>query len=400
MASLWAVTALVTVVTGRSSRVGIGVGPALYFALALVAAPIMFLAVGALTSQIGATRRQAASYAGVVLGLSYGLRMVADAGIGLHGLVWASPLGWVEELGPLTTPRPWALVPVAVFSAGLGLVAVRLAGSRDLGASTVADRSTSAAHLRLLGGPVGLTIRTLRPVIVGWWVAIAVTGVLMGLVAKAAGTTISGSSVQKVFTRLGAPGTGTATFLGISFLFLAVLVAWMAAGQVTAAGAEEAGGRLDGLLARPLSRWSWLGGRLLVATAALAGGAVVAGLFTWAAAASQHSGAGLGSTVDAGVNVLPPALAVLGLGVLVVGVRPRAATAVVYGVLAWSLLIELVGGIGAVSHWVLDASLFHQMASAPAVGPNWEANGVMAAVGVAGTAAGAVAFARRDLQGE
>ena len=100
------------------------------------------------------------------------------------------------------------------------------------------------------------------------------------------------------------------------------------------------------------------------------------------------------------MNVLPPALAVLGLGVLVVGVRPRAATAVVYGVLAWSLLIELVGGIGAVSHWVLDASLFHQMASAPAVGPNWEANGVMAAVGVAGTAAGAVAFARRDLQGE
>jgi len=77
---LWALTALLTVLTGLDSSVGIAAGPALYFALAMVATAVMFLAVGALTSQLAATRRQAAAYAAWFLGVSYAVRMIADAG--------------------------------------------------------------------------------------------------------------------------------------------------------------------------------------------------------------------------------------------------------------------------------------------------------------------------------
>ena len=42
-----------------------------------------------------------------------------------------------------------------------------------------------------------------------------------------------------------------------------------------------------------------------------------------------------------------PALAVLGICVLAIGVWPRATGVVTYGVLAWSLLIELAGGFSA-----------------------------------------------------
>ncbi len=100
------------------------------------------------------------------------------------------------------------------------------------------------------------------------------------------------------------------------------------------------------------------------------------------------------------MNLVPPAVAILGIGVLAFGLRPRMTSIVVYGLLGWSLLIVIVGGIGAVSHWVLDTSVFHQMASAPAVSPHWEANGIMVAIGVAAATAGEVAFRRRDLQGE
>jgi putative exporter of polyketide antibiotics len=75
------------------------------------------------------------------------------------------------------------------------------------------------------------------------------------------------------------------------------------------------------------------------------------------------------------VNLVPPAVAILGIGVLALGLRPRMTSLVVYALLGWSLLIVIVGGIGAVSHWILDTSVFHQMASAPAVSPHWEANG-------------------------
>jgi len=68
--------------------------------------------------------------------------------------------------------------------------------------------------------------------------------------------------------------------------------------------------------------------------------------------------------------------------------------------LGWSLLVVIVGGIGATSHWVLDTSVFHQMASAPAQSPHWGANGVMVAIGVAGALVGGFGLRRRDLQGE
>ena len=107
-----------------------------------------------------------------------------------------------------------------------------------------------------------------------------------------------------------------------------------------------------------------------------------AGIFAWFGAATQHSGLRLTTLLVAGVNLVPPAIVVLGLGVLAFGMLPRTTSIVVYGVLVWSLLLVIVGGIGAINHWVLDTSVFHQMASAPAVPPNWEANGIMTVVGV------------------
>ena len=99
---LWALTTLIAGIVGRSSKVHIGLGTAAYFGVALVASAVMFIAVGAVTSQLAPTRRQAAGYAGIILGICYALRMVADSGVGVHWLVWLSPLGWVEELRPLT----------------------------------------------------------------------------------------------------------------------------------------------------------------------------------------------------------------------------------------------------------------------------------------------------------
>jgi len=397
---LWAITALITAVSGLSSRIEIGVGPALFFALALVSSAVMFLAVGAFTSQLAATRRQGAAYAAVVLGVSYALRMVADSGNGLHWLRWVSPLGWVEELQPLTRPRPLALLPIIAFTAVLALAAVRLAGSRDLAASTLPDRSTAPPRLRLLAGATGLTARLIRPTVIGWGTAIAISALLTGVVAKSAGGTISGSSIHQVLARLGAPGTGVDAYLGTAFLILAVLIGFVAAGQVAAARAEESGGRLELLLVRPLSRSSWFGGRFLVAAGVLVAAAVVAGTFTWLGTASQGAGMSFPSMVEDGLNLVPPALCILGIGMLVLGVLPRAATVAVYGVLGWSLLIEIVGGIGALSHSLLDTSVFHQMAAAPAVSPDWRSGGVMVGIGVVCAVIGAAAFRRRDLVGE
>jgi ABC-2 type transport system permease protein len=398
--TLWAITALITAVSGRHSKVDIATGPALFFALALVASAVMFLAVGALTSQLAATRRQASAYAAVVLGISYAARMVADSGIGLHWLLWVSPLGWVEELRPLTAPQPLALIPIVVFTVMISAMAILLAGRRDLGASILPDRPAQTSRVLSPSGPLGLTVRMVRSTVIGWAVAIAASALLLGLVTKGASGAISGSSVNQVFTKLGSPGTGVDTYLGVAFLMVAVLIAFVANGQVIAARAEESGGRLDQLFARPLTRSQWFGGRLLVTVAVLLGCGVIAGLFTWLGAASQHAGVRFTSVMSAGLNIVPPAVCILGIGALVFGVWPRATSIAAYGVLGWSLLTEVVGGIGSLNHWVLDTSVFHQMAAAPAVAPSWTADAILVAIGVASALIGGIAFSRRDLASE
>ena len=396
--ALWAVTALLLVVAGRSSRVAIAPGAGLFFALSLVAGALMFTAVGALTSQLSPTRRQAAGYAGAFLGVSYALRLVADSGTGLHWLVWCTPVGWVEGLQPLTSPRWLPFVPIVAFVVVVGAVAVRLAAARDIGSSTLPDRDRAEPRLRLLDGQLGLSVRLLRPTLVAWAAALVVTGLVFGLVAEGAGRSLSGSSVRDVFSRLGASGSGASAYLGVTFLIVAVLLAFTAATQVTAARSEELEGRLDPLLTRTVTRRSWLAGRLLVAVVALATCATLAGLAMSAGAAAGGAHLGAATVVGAGLNTLAPSVCVLGLGVLVFGIAPRAAAPAVYAVVAWSILVDVVGGFGGIAHWLADTSVFHQMAAAPSVPPNWQAIGWMVATGLIASAAGCAAFVRRDLQ--
>jgi ABC-2 type transport system permease protein len=178
------------------------------------------------------------------------------------------------------------------------------------------------------------------------------------------------------------------------------MVAFIAAGQISAARAEEADGRLDHLLVRPVRRSGWLAGRAGVATAFLVASGLLGGLFAWAGAASQSAGVGVVSLLEAGANVVPPSLCLLGLGFFALGAWPRAAGAVTYGLLAWSLLIEVVAGAVSSDHWVLDTSVFHQMASAPATAPDWTSATVLVLMGVAAAVLGALALNRRDLAGQ
>ncbi len=400
VAAMWLACAVLLGGAGHKSGVGLSVPACAFFALAAVSAAAMFAAVGALTSQLAPTRRQAAAYAAWFLGAAYALRLVADAGVGLHALVWVSPLGWVEELRPLTATRPLALVPITVFTALASALAVNLAGNRDVGAGLVPDRTHRAAHTRLLAGPAGLAARLTRPAALGWCVALGVTGLLLGLVARSAGATMVGSSVHTVFTRLGAPGAGTRAFLGVAFLIVALLVAFLTAGQVTAARGEEEHGRLDHILVASVSRVSWLAGRAAVALTVVVGGALIAGFATWLGGLSQGSALALPTLLAAAMNVVPPAVFVLGAGILALGVRPTATSHAVYGVLAWSLLVEVAGGFGSGSRWVLDTSLFHQMAAAPAVEPNWTVGGILLVLGLIEAVVGVLAFMRRDLCGD
>ena len=178
------------------------------------------------------------------------------------------------------------------------------------------------------------------------------------------------------------------------FLYLAALLAFAAAGQVAAMRAEEADGHLDHLLARPLDRRAWLAGRLGFAAAFLVAAALATGIAAWAGLAGDI---GLGSMLQAGLNLVPPALFILGLGTLLLGIAPRLATPLLYALVLWSFLIAVVGTSITSSRWLLDTALFTHVGPVPAASLDWTAMGSLIGLGLTAALAGFAAFTRRDL---
>ena len=223
---------------------------------------------------------------------------------------------------------------------------------------------------------------------------------MFGLVAQAAGSALRGASgLEEAIARLGGTIAGAATYLGFVFVVAAGLMSIAVAGQVAAIRNEESTGHLENLLVRPVARWRWLTFRLGVGLALVVVASLLAGLAAWVGATSQHAGVGLGDLLEAGLNVVPPAVFVLGVGALAFGLWPRGAIGVAYGLVVWSFLVETIAAVFDSNHWLRDTSPLLHITPVPAADPNWTAAAWLVGLGLLAAAAGVAAFDRRDLVG-
>jgi ABC-2 type transport system permease protein len=391
-------TGIGAVLVGRTAGADYDARSAVFLAIALTASPALFLAVGALTSQLAGTRRRAAGLAASVFGLAFVIRMVAAISPEVTWLRWASPLGWIDELRPLTGSHPLALVPLFTVITGCLTTAIYLAGRRDLGASALPARDERAPWNHLLGGPTALGVRQTLPTAAAWVLGVGALAFVLGLVAKVAARSFAASArIRQLLAQLGGYRTGAASYLGFSFVIIATLVALAAASQVASSREEEADGRVEHLLVRPVSRARWLVGRVAIAVGLVVVVSLASAFAAWCGAALQDSGVSLRLMTEAGVNLIGPAVFVVGLGTLLHGAWPRATVVAVYGVVAWSFLVEIVGSLVKADHWLLDTSVLHHLRPAPAADVDWLSLLVLVGLGIALAAAGVAAFRWRDL---
>ncbi len=396
---LWALTAVLTVIAGSSSTVGFSISSSLFFATAATLSAAMFLALGALATQLAPTRRQANGLGAAVFAVFYLIRMVADSGTGLAWMRWASPLGWVENLRPLTGSDPLALLPIALLATIAAGSAVALAGRRDLGAAVLTRRRSPRAGTRLLGGANMLVAQLERWVAIAWVAGLGALALLFGVVARSAASgNVAVNAIEEQLGRLGAhPTNAVSAWVGYEFIFLAALLAFAAAGQIAALRSEEAEGHLDNLLARHVHRGTWLLGRLGFAVVFVLVAGLVTGIGGWIGVAARHSDVGVGSMLQAGLNVAVPALFVLGVGTMLYGLVPRLAAPILYVLVLWSFLVEIIGSSITSNHWLLDTAVLTHLGPVPAVSLNWTAVAALIGLGLLGAAAGTAAFRRRDL---
>lgn len=389
-------TTAITLAAAQEPGVGFGTAETVLYGLSIIIAPAVFVMVGAVTSQVCRTRRMASSWAMGAFGICFVIRMVADASPDTAWLRWATPFGWTELVQPFTANDPWPLLPALVSVVVLAVAAVELSSRRDAGGSVFAADDVTPLRPFGLGSPLGLAARLDLPVLAAWCVGAGATGLSFGLIAKLTTGSVP-ASLSDTLDQFGAQGSFVDQYFGVAFLLAATVVALVAAGQLGAAAEEETSGRLVHLLAGPVRRASWFGGRLAMAAAGIVVAGLLAGIGAWAGAATQGVGLGFAKLVGAGLNVVPTALVVLGIGAVVLALAPRAAAATVYAIVIGSLLVDLVASMVDGLSWAAQASIFHSMALAPASSPDPVTLAVTTALGVGLCAAATALFVRRDI---
>jgi ABC-2 type transport system permease protein len=380
---------------------GLPVGGSAYLALATASAAVVCAGVGAVASQLAPNRRLALEIGGALVGLFFLLRVVADTTSGVGWLRWATPLGWAEELRPFAGPRPVVLLLPLGASVLLLAASARIAARRDIGAGLLPERDTADPSRRLLSSPEGQALRSGRGTLIAWPGCVAIFAFILGTISTSISSADVSGSVQKQIAKLGVGSITTPTgYLAFVFIFVTLAVVVFACTQVGAAKDEETDHRLETLLALPVGRKRWLGGRLVLAAAAAAAIALSAGLLTWAGAVSGGASVSLPRMLEAGANALPVTLLFLGIAALAYAVAPRASSGIAYGLVAVAFVWQLVGSLVSASGWLLGLTPFAHVALVPAEPFDTRGAVVMAAIGVAAAIAALLFFERRDLVGD
>ena len=215
---------------------------------------------------------------------------------------------------------------------------------------------------------------------------------------------VSSSGIPKNLEReLAKLGSGSILtpvgYIAFLFFFVILAISLFTCTQLAAARREEGDEQLETLLALPVGRARWLGGRILLATGATCAIAIASGLFTWVGASSVGVHIALPRMLEAGANCIPVALFFLGIAALSYAIVPRVSSAISYGIVLVTFLWQAVGALLGAPRFVVDLTPFAYVGLVPTQAFRAVAAAVMIGIGLMAGLLAIVAFRRRDLLG-
>ncbi len=333
-----------------------------------------------------------------------GVAMVAlwvMSGLDVGGpLVNLSPFHWTADHIPLVGIYDWAglaLVGIAgVVFLALGVV---LFDRRDLGVTAGLSLPSLPSGVLGVRGPLSRAFGDQLPRVLSWGLGMAIWGALLGsLVGSFSDMIAKTPDMANVFGRI-FPNYDFGTAGG--WLQLYVEIFYIAAGFAAATfvakwASDETDGRLEEVLATPLTRRRWV---IAGGTAAVLGALLMALLFAvgtalGAAAGGSTAGDALLGSMSLGLY----AAAVVGIGVAIGGLwRTSLAAEVAALFVVVTFLLDLLAPPLNLPDWVHQLALTSHVGQ-PMIG-NWDPVGIVlcVAIAVGGIALGAWGIGRRDV---
>jgi polyether ionophore transport system permease protein len=373
---------------------GVPLSSSILYAASLGGLALVFAGIAAVIAQLTLHSRGAYFGGFGVLLVSYVLRGVGDATSGW--VTWLSPLGWQEKTAPTGDQKWWVLLIPLVVGGALAVLAVRLAGRRDLGSALIRPGSGSPRASHSLRRPVGFALWLHKQSMFGWLAGGVVLGVMMGALAQQVIDAMQGNPAMA--EALGA-GSGHVVdgFIAVVEVYLAIIAIGYVVQAIGILGNEEAAGRVETRLAGNVSRARWLAAHATVVVSGLVVVvAVSSAAFGVASAISMGESGQVTRLLWSGIEYLPAELIFAGLALLLYGILPRF-YAVAWGLYAAVTFIAFVGPGLNLSHWALDLAPTTHVGNPPLGTAPAGSLAVMAAVACALMAMGFVGFRNRNI---
>jgi len=370
---------------------------ALAVSMGLLAAS--FALVGALASQLAASRSKALALTAGVFALALGLRFAAAASGTPEWCWWTTPFGWVGYLHTVDGARTQVLLAFVALVGLLCVPALWLA-RRDLHAGVIAGEARTRPRTSPPRDHVGLVCHLAAGPTLAWSAAGASLAFIFGLLVSDFLAAIADLPTSvALLQQLGWLGLDTPEgMLAMLFIFPTLLLALFAASLVAAIRDEEASWRIEHLLVRPLSRARWLLTRALAAALAITFLALCSAFAAWLGAFVSGTILAAGDAVLMALNIMPLGLLFLGIGVGLIGVAPRLTAATSFGLVVAAFLLDFIGALLRLPEVLLDLSPFGHLAAVPAEPIAQGPALVMLLIGAGAAALGILVFRYRDLQ--
>ncbi len=341
-------------------------------------------------------RAGAAGVAGIALALAWTMN-----GLDLGPLALLSPFRWTQNHVALTGNYDWAgLALVGVVAAAFLAIGVELFSRRDLGITLGVGLPQLPASVLGVRGPTSRAFGDQLSRTLSWGIGLGLVGAMLASLVGSMSGQIAGDSnllqvIKQIFPTFDLTSAGGFLQLFVELFFIAA--GFAAATFVSKWASDETDGRLEEVLATPLTRSRWLvsGGIAALAAVAVMTGLFAAGVGLGAAGGGVEAGTAMLGSVSLGLY----AAALVGVGVAIGGLwRTSVAAEVVALVVVLTYLIDLLAPPLHLPDW------FHQLAltahlGQPMVGV-WDAAGVAACLilAVGGIAVGAIGVGRRDIE--
>lgn len=341
-------------------------------------------------------RAGSAAVAGVVM-----VALWVASGLNIGGpLAAVSPFHWTVNHIPLVGFYDWtglaAVGVVAVIFLALG---VELFQRRDLGVTTGLSLPSLPKDVLGVRGPVARAFGDQLPRTLAWGLGMGLMGGLLASLVGSFASQVGGdTTITQAFATI-FPGYNFASAGGWLQLYIAIF--YIAAGFaavtfVSKWASDETEGRLEEVLASPMSRARWViaGGVSAVAAVVLMTAIVAVAIGVGASAGGASAGDALVGSASLGFY----AVAIVGIGFAVGGLlRTSLAAEITALVVVATYLIDLLAPALKLPDWFHQLALTAHMGQ-PMIG-QWDVPGVIACLvlAVGGILVGAWGVTRRDI---